>query len=150
MTKKNNDPKIQLIRNIDLFRACSDREYLQLAAAFDQLDLPTGRVLMHEGRRGTEAFVLVRGTAEVVIAGERIATLGAGSVIGEMALVDHGPRTATVTLTTDASVLVTDAQRFAAVLSDMPTVSRKVLATLSQRLRDAERSTDPVPAPSAG
>lgn len=150
MSKTAHDPKLQLIRNVELFRGCSEREYRHLGAAFDQLDLPAGEVLIHQGRHGAEAFVLVRGTAEVSIAGERIAMLGAGSVIGEMALVDRGPRTATVTLTSDATVLVTDTQRFAAVLSEMPTVSSKVLATLSRRLRDAEGAPDAALEPSGG
>lgn len=150
MSKPTNDPKIQLIRTVDLFRSCSEREYRHLAAAFDQLDLPAGRVLIHEGRYGGEAFVLVQGTAEVTIAGERIAMLGPGSVIGEMALVDRGPRTATVVLTTAATVLVTDPQRFTGVLAEMPSVSSKVLATLSRRLREAERVPDAALAQSAG
>lgn len=139
-TKAAHDPKVELMRGIELFRGCSDGELRSLARAFDAVELPAGHVLTREGGPGVEAFVLATGSAEVVIDGDPIASLGPGSVVGEMALVDRGRRTATVTLTSSATVLVADPRRFRSVLTEVPRVAHNVLESLSLRLRRIEGS----------
>lgn len=139
-TTKTHDPKLELMRGIELFRGCSDGQLRTLARAFDAVELPAGHVLTREGGFGGEAFVLASGSAEVTIDGDPIASLGPGSVVGEMALIDRGRRTATVTLTTSATVLVADPQRFRGVLAEVPQVAQNVLASLSLRLRRVEGS----------
>jgi CRP-like cAMP-binding protein len=78
------------------------------------------------------------GHATVEIGGEEVATLEAGDIVGEMALLEREPRVATVTATDDVRALVLTPNGFNAVLDASPTVARRVMATLAQRLRDVQ------------
>ena len=71
--------------------------------------------------------------------GKKVATLGPGSVVGELSLLDHGPRTATVTTDSDTTVLVIEQRHFLGVLEDVPSLARKLLATLAGRVREFDR-----------
>lgn len=139
-TKRDNreDSKLTVLRGVSLFRACSDAELRRLASYWDIVTQPAGKVLVTEGERGSEAFVLASGAADVTIGGQRIAQIGPGAVVGEMALLDHGRRAATVTLTAEAELLVIEVRAFGALLDDMPHLTRKILTTLSTRLREVE------------
>ena len=68
-------------------------------------------------------------------------TVGAGAIIGELALLDRGPRTATVTATTDMTVLILEQRNFAGILDAVPALSHKLLAALASRIRDLDRQT---------
>jgi CRP-like cAMP-binding protein len=100
---------------------------------------PAGTVLCTEGRAGQECFVLVAGEVTVAIGGSEVATLGAGSVFGELAVLDGEPRTATATATTPVCVLVFTRREFADLLEDAPRVARRILATVGARLRQTDR-----------
>jgi CRP-like cAMP-binding protein len=91
-------------------------------------------VLTREGEAGREFVVLVEGTAEVTKNGRRVNVLNAGDFLGEIALISGGPRTATVTTTTDADLLVLTARSFQRVTKEMPSVQASVLKALSDRL----------------
>jgi CRP-like cAMP-binding protein len=72
----------------------------------------------------------------VVVSGEHVATVGAGSMVGEMALIDHRPRSATVTAETDMRLLAFDNKAFKALLDEMPKASQRVMSLLNARLQD--------------
>ena len=72
-------------------------------------------------------------------AGRKITTLGPGGVVGELSLLDHGPRTATAVCDTDCDLLVIDQRHFRAILEDVPVMAIKLLAVLSGRIRDLDR-----------
>ena len=63
-----------------------------------------------------------------------------GSIVGELSLLDHGPRTATVSCETDASIFVISQRHFLAVLDDVPTIGHKLLASLAGRIRELDRA----------
>jgi CRP/FNR family transcriptional regulator, cyclic AMP receptor protein len=128
------DRKVELISKVPLFSRCSKHELQQLAAAADEIDLPEGKVLTREGDRGREFFVLLGGTAVVQQGGQTIRTLGPGDFLGEIALISHEPRTATVITTSPVQALVITDQSFAALLDHLPSVERTVLQTLADRL----------------
>lgn len=109
-----------------------------MAKASDQVALPAGRHLCEQGSIGREAFILVGGSAEVVRNGKKIATLKAGDCFGELALLDHGPRTATVTAVTDIDVLVLGAREFAAVIDEVPPIAHKLLKSLAGTIRELD------------
>ena len=91
---------------------------------------------------GREAFVIVDGTAEVRRNGRKVATLGPGDCFGELALLDHGPRTATVIADTDMTVLVLGAARVRrASLDEVPAIAHKLLAALAGRVRELDTKT---------
>jgi len=127
------DAKIELMRRVPLFAGCSKRELGEIARLADELDLPAGRVLIRQGERGREFFVLADGTVEVSRDGES-SSLGAGDFFGEIALVSNVPRTATVTSTSPVRVLVITDRAFRNVLEQSPEIQLKVLEALAQRL----------------
>jgi len=69
----------------------------------------------------------------------KIATLGSGAVVGELSLLDHGPRTATAICDTDCTLLVIDQRRFLGVIDDVPAISHKLLARLASKIRELDR-----------
>ena len=134
------DAKVELLKRTPLFAGCSKNELRELAKTADELDLREGTVLTREGRPGREFFVLIEGTALVTKKGKKIAELGPGDWLGEIALITDSPRTATVTATSPVDVLVITDRRFRSVVETMPSIALKVLARVGERLaRDAHR-----------
>jgi CRP/FNR family cyclic AMP-dependent transcriptional regulator len=82
--------------------------------------------------------VIVDGTATVRRNGRKVGTLGPGDAIGELALLDHGPRTATVTATTPLKVLVIGAREFAGVIDEVPPIAHKLLKALAALVRELD------------
>ncbi len=126
--------KIDLIKGVPLFEHCSKRELGLIARIADELDLPAGKDLTREGAPGREFLVLLEGTADVKKRGERVAALGPGDFLGEIALLIDVPRTATVTTTSPARALVVTAHHFRQVLARSPETRVKLVEALAQRL----------------
>jgi len=112
-----------------------------VAKASDEVHLAAGRNLCEQGTIGREAFVIVGGKAEVRRNGRKVATLGPGDCVGELALLDHGPRTATVTAVEDIDVLVLGAREFAGLVDEVPPIAHKLLKALAARIRDLDSKT---------
>jgi CRP/FNR family transcriptional regulator, cyclic AMP receptor protein len=140
LTKKD---RVELFGSVWLFERCSRRELDVLQRAATELDVEAGRSLATQGELGREFIVIVSGKAEVTRDGTHVADLGAGSFFGEMSLLDHEPRAATVTTTEPTHVLVMSANGFDTVVTTMPSVDRKMLTVLAQRLRDIEEKYVP-------
>ena len=132
--------KIELLKHVPLFAGCSKAELREVAISTDEIDLRNGHVLTREGRPGREFFILVEGTASVTQDGETIAELKDGDWFGEIALLTHRPRTATVTATSPVRVLVLTDRAFRRVVETMPRIALKVLASVGQRLDHDARS----------
>ena len=97
-----------------------------------------GTILTREGKPGREFFVLISGTAKVTKNGRKVADLGPGDWLGEIALITDSPRTATVTATSPVDLLVITDRRFRTVVETMPSIALKVLSSVGERLsRDA-------------
>ena len=112
-----------------------------MARASDQVELAEGRVLCEQGSIGREAFIILEGSAEVKRNGRKVATFGPGDCFGELALLDHGPRTATVTASTPLKVLVIGAREFAGILDEVPPIAHKLLKALASRIRELDAKT---------
>jgi CRP/FNR family cyclic AMP-dependent transcriptional regulator len=132
---------IDHLATVSLFSACSKKELQAVARASDQVELAAGRTLCEQGSIGREAFIILEGSAEVKRNGRKVATLGAGDTFGEMALLDHGPRSATVTATTPLKVLVIGAREFAGILDEVPPIAHKLLKSLAGRIRELDSKT---------
>ena len=135
MTRTN--PTIERLRRIPLFSACTDGELELIASRTTEIHADAGEVLAREGRTGREFVVIVEGTAKVFVADRQVAVLGAGDFFGEVALLDNGPRTATVVADTDLVADVSSQQEFAELIEGAPTLARTLLVGLAQRLRAA-------------
>jgi CRP/FNR family cyclic AMP-dependent transcriptional regulator len=129
----HND-KIETIKKVPLFGHCTKDELAAVARLADEIDLPQGKVLTKQGDRGHEFLVLLEGSADVVRDGEKVAELGAGDFFGEIALISHIPRTATVTATTPVRALVVADHDFRTLLDRSPNIALKVLQALAERL----------------
>jgi CRP/FNR family transcriptional regulator, cyclic AMP receptor protein len=133
-------PLADQLAGLPLFSACSARDLQRLARATDEVVVEAGKVLTTEGTVGREAFVIIDGVAEVR-KGDRVeAELGPGAHFGELALLDGGPRTATVVAQGEMTLVVLSKPAFNAVLDEIPTLAHKLLVSLARRLRESEQS----------
>jgi CRP-like cAMP-binding protein len=133
--------KIEHLANMPLFVGCSSKELQAIAKAGDEITMTAGTVIVDQGQMGREAFVVLDGQVTVKRSGRKITSLGAGAVVGELSLLDHGPRTATVTCDTDCSLFVIDQRHFRGVLEHNPSIAMKLLASLSARIRELDRQS---------
>jgi CRP/FNR family cyclic AMP-dependent transcriptional regulator len=138
--RKTRDAKIELLQGVPLFSACSKRDLTRIASLVDEIDWPEGRVLMRQGDSGNQCFIIAEGEVKATVRGRRGVTLGPGAVLGEMALIDHGPRSATVTAETDLHLLVLGSREFFSLLDDVPGVGQRIMRSLAERVRAAERT----------
>jgi len=126
------------LASVSLFSGCSKKELGEVARSTDEVVLPAGQTLCTEGAVGREAFVIIEGTASVTRNGTKLADAGPGDCVGELALLDHGPRTATVVAETPVTALVIGVREFGAILDEVPSISYKLLRTLTARIRSLE------------
>ena len=130
----SHDTKIDALKQVPLFEGLSKKELARLAQGTEDLELASGTVLCREGGLAREFFVLVDGTVEVTKDGERLATLGGGDFVGEIALINHSPRTATVTATSQVRCFVLTSGEFRRALDDNRGIERKVMEALAARV----------------
>jgi len=126
--------KIELLKRVPLFAGCSRKELGEIALVADEIDVRAGKVLTREGDSGREFFVLVDGAADVRRKGRKVRTLEPGDFFGEIALVSKQPRTATVSITAPATLLVVTDRAFRGLMERMPSMQVKVLTALEDRL----------------
>ena len=130
---------LESLRNVALFSSCSTKDLEKIAKAGDEVTLPAGTLVVDQGQTGREAYVILSGSATVKRNGKKVATLSGGSVVGELSLLDHGPRTASVIADTELEVLVIGQRQFLAVIDAIPALAHKLLATLAIRIRELDR-----------
>ena len=128
------------LRYSPLFSSCSSKDLERIAKAGDRVTFEKGEVMTKQGDPGKEAFIILSGKATVKRSGKKVATIGTGSVVGELSLLDHGPRTATVVCETECQVLVIGRGNFLRVIDKVPALSHKLFAALTMRIRDLDRA----------
>jgi CRP-like cAMP-binding protein len=143
MRRRSRDPKLERLAKVGLFSGCTRADLERISALTTEVDVAAGTVLIREGDPGRECFVIENGTAKAELAGGTATTMGPGEVVGELALLDQAPRSATVTAESDMRLLVLSSREFATLIDDHPSVRRNVLAAVASRIREAE-----APAPS--
>jgi CRP-like cAMP-binding protein len=128
------DEKVRLISRVPLFEECSQAELARIAAIATQIEIPKGEVLLRQGERGDDFFVLVKGSADVRKGKTHVRSLKAGDFAGEIALLSDTPRTATVTATSPVTALRATRKGFSELLTTSPAIQRKVLVALANRV----------------
>jgi CRP-like cAMP-binding protein len=126
------------LASVPLFSSCSKKELQAVARATDEVTVPAGKVLCEQGQIGREAFVIVSGTAEVRRNKKKVATIGAGACVGELSLLDHKPRTASVIAASDLTVLVLGVREFAAIVDEIPSITHKLMKSLAGQIRELD------------
>ena len=130
-----------LLKSVPLFEHCSKRDLTRIAEITNEIAVPDGRVLITEGDRGREFFVIISGEVEVRRKGRKVATLTPGTFFGEMALLSRKPRTATVTAVTPLRLLVIADRAFVDLLDAMPELWLKVARSLAERIEADDLSS---------
>jgi CRP-like cAMP-binding protein len=133
--KKKSDDAAGRLASIELFEGLSADELHRVGELVDQVDAEEGAILTEQGKPGQKCYVIIEGTAAVVVGGERLTTLGPGELVGEMALIDNRPRSATVRATTPMKLLSLDVKSFRTLLDELPSANRAVMAKLTDRIR---------------
>ncbi|SRR6266851_1166321 len=132
------DAKLDALAGMWLFRSFSKKDLAAIGRASDQVSVPAGRVLCTEGEPGREFYLILDGTALVRRKAKKVAALGAGQHFGEMALLDRGPRSATVVAGTPMDLLVLGQREFSGLIDEVPGLARKLLTATAARLREAD------------
>jgi CRP/FNR family cyclic AMP-dependent transcriptional regulator len=127
---------------IPMFAACTKAELGKITRLASPVDVSKGEVLTREGRSGGEFMVIVHGEATVTRRGEVLRRLGPGDWLGEIALLDRGPRTATVVADTPMQIEVIGHRDFMDLLLDVPSVAIKIAVGLARKIREHD---DPDP-----
>jgi CRP/FNR family transcriptional regulator, cyclic AMP receptor protein len=126
------------LSDVPMFRALSKKDLGLVARLAEDFTVNEGHVLVHEGKRESQFYLIVSGQAKVTRGRKTVATLGPGEYFGELALLDPGPRNATVTAVSDMEVLELGAREFGGLLEEVPGIARKLLAGLARRLHAAD------------
>jgi len=127
----------QLVQ-VPLFEGLSKKQLRRISSLMTRIDRPAGQVLTREGEQGSEFFIVLEGEVEVRQGDRVIATRRPGDYVGEIALLDKGPRTASVVATTPVSVEVLSRREFVSLLAEVPQLSEQIMATMARRLADIE------------
>ncbi|HVL81528.1 MAG TPA: cyclic nucleotide-binding domain-containing protein [Actinomycetota bacterium] len=131
---RNIDPYTARLRSVPLLSG-SPSELRELTSLGTEVDVAQGYVLMREDDPGREGFIVLSGRASVEVDGVEVATLGPGQIVGEMALLDRLPRSATVRAQTPMRLLTLSALEFSTLLDRCPTIRRGVMRMVAERLR---------------
>lgn len=130
--------KADLFGSVPLFASCSRAELNHVAQLSEEESFDVGETMVEQGEDSGGFYVIIEGRAEVSRGGDRVAELGAGEVLGELALLLQASRTATARATEPVRALRVDPRRFRSMLLEHPQVALKLLEVLAGRLRDVE------------
>jgi CRP-like cAMP-binding protein len=133
--KARRDVRIDHLRQVRLFDGCSDAELERIAQVADEIAVPAGYVLVYEGDWGNEVFVVAEGEAEVTAGGRMLALLEAGAVIGELAVLNPAPRTATVVAASPMRFFVFENRDFELLLGELPAIARRTMTDVAARFQ---------------
>jgi len=142
MLLRRSSQKIDLLKKVPLFSNLSQRHLGEIAKHADQVQVEKGRVLVQQGKIGWEFIFIVEGKARVEKDGNVIRQLSKGDFFGEISLIDGEPRTATVIAETNMTLLIVNKTSFDHLLEKIPGLQRKILISLCQYLRRAEKAID--------
>lgn len=130
---------LDVLRPVPLFADLDEAQLTLVARAFKERRFPQGEVVVHEGSGGAAFFVIVSGTATVVVGGHPRRELGAGDFFGEIALIDEGERSATITATSDLVCYGVTHWDFRPLVESNGPVAWKLLVSMTRMLREAEK-----------
>jgi|SRR5947207_15982040 len=121
------------LATIPLFASLGRRELDRVAGWADEVDVDAGQTLIEEGRPAYEFFVIVEGTARVLVGDEEVRVMGPGEFFGEIGLSGHEPRTASVVADTAMCVAVMFEREFHQMGEEMPEVCEQISAAVHAR-----------------
>jgi CRP-like cAMP-binding protein len=132
------DGKLDYLAGVRLFSSLNKKELNLIGRAADVVSVGPNTEIVAEGTLGHEFYLILEGSATVRRSGRKIATLTPGHYFGELALLDGGPRSATVVTDTLTRLVVIGQREFLGVLDQVPVVAHKLLVTMAGRLRESD------------
>jgi CRP/FNR family cyclic AMP-dependent transcriptional regulator len=126
------------LSRVPIFAGLGHKDLKQLGERMSERTFKEGDTITEQGQRGVGFFVIEEGNATVSVKGEIVRTLGPGEWFGEIALIDDGPRSATIVAGTDLRCRGMTAWEFRPFVQERPEVAWPLLETLAARLREAE------------
>jgi CRP/FNR family cyclic AMP-dependent transcriptional regulator len=142
MLLRRSSQKMDFLKKVPLFSNLSQRHLKEIVKHADQVQVEAGRVLVQEGKTGLEFIFIVEGKARVEKNRKVIRQLSGGDFFGEISLIDGGLRTSSVIAETDMTLLIVHKPSFDHLLDAIPGLQRKILISLCQYLRRAEKAID--------
>ena len=128
----------ELLKRVPLFKGLDDKHIDTLSRTFTDRTFSAGQEITSEGGGGVGFFIIEDGEAVVSVGGEERRTLGAGDYFGEIALIDEGPRSSTITAKTDVRCYGLTPWQFPPLVEENATIAWPMLVSLAQRLREVE------------
>ncbi len=129
--------RVLFLKGVDLFSELPGKELLNMATIVEEVHFQEGGDILREGETGDSLFVIVRGQVEVHRGGRSIAVLGAKETFGEMAPLDQGLRSATVTVLESVTALRIESEPFFELMATKRQIALGVIRILTRRLRKA-------------
>lgn len=129
---------VAALRRVPLFADLDDGELAQIAVLFKERHFAAGETVVKEGADGAAFFLIESGEASVSVRGAERTSLGSGSHFGEIALIDEGIRSATITATTDLVCYGLTLWEFRPLVIENGAVGWKLLQSLAKNLRTSE------------
>jgi CRP/FNR family transcriptional regulator, cyclic AMP receptor protein len=131
----------ELVQKVPIFSGLDDRELRGLASSMKERIFNAGDTIASEGQTGIGFFIIEDGEATVSVGGNEVGRLGPGDHFGEVALIDDGARTATVTAKSDLKCYGITSWEFRPMVEQNASLAWKLLQQMAKRLRDAEQRT---------
>jgi len=131
---------MDLLKKVPMFSNLSQRHLREIGKHADQVRVEAGRVLAQQEKKGWEFIFIVEGKARVKKNGKFVRPLSGGDFFGEISLIDGEPRTSSVIAETDMTLLIVHKPSFDHLLDTIPGLQRKILVSLCQYLRRAEKA----------
>ncbi len=136
LSQRSEESIHEILRAIPIFSDLSKRQLNALSRTARTQSFEPGQVICEEGHTGVGLHVIEDGEVEVEIGGTSKRQMGAGAFFGEVALLDGGPRSATVIAKTPTKTLSLTSWDFKSLLEQHPEIAAKMLPELARRLRD--------------
>jgi HEAT repeat protein len=130
--------KILFLKSAPVFEHVSGEDLAALARVAELETFAPGEAIFREGELGDALYVVVRGRVRILSGGEPLANLGPGEAIGEMAVLDEVPRTATAIAQEEVEVLRIGSEEFYEILHEQVEIAEGVIRMLARRLRSAD------------
>lgn len=129
---------VELLQRVPLFADFEPGDLERLARSFKQRTFASGSTVVDEGKTGAGFFVIESGEASVTVRGGERAKLGPGDYFGEIALIDEGARSATVTADSELRCYGLTSWEFRPLVEGNAGIAWKLLETMAKRVRVAQ------------
>jgi CRP-like cAMP-binding protein len=127
--------RVAIMKSVDMFAETPDHTLASVARIVEEVELTAGQSLFHEGEPGDCLYIVVEGELRVHSRDRTLTRLGPGRVVGELALLDPEPRSASVAALSDALLFRIDKEPFEEVMADRPEIALGIIRTLTRRIR---------------